>query len=202
MLNDIISRYPALTICSDAIEDAIRLLVSVYKDGGTLYSAADAEHISGELLKGFLLKRALSYNDTELFNKFGERGSTLGSRLQGSLPAVPISSLTALSTATANDNDAEIAFAQAVWGLVRKNDVLIGISTSGNSKNIIYAAIAAKVKGAQVIALSGETGGNLKQYSDVCICVPETETYKIQELHLPIYHYICTELERHFFSQC
>ena len=113
---------------------------------------------------------------------------------------MPISSFISLSTAVANDSNADLAVAQAVWGLAGKDDLLMAISTSGNSNNVIYAAIAAKARGARVVALTGAGGGSLMQYADVCICVPETETYKVQELHLPVYHFICAELERRFFG--
>ena len=208
-MENLIDRYPALQSCAEAIEGAVDLLADVYRVGGTLYicgnggSAADAEHISGELLKGFLLPRPLSIEDRErLIQLSGEDGAILGNRLQSGLPAVPIGSLISLSTAVANDIGAEFVFAQAAWGLAQKRDALLAISTSGNSENVVYAAVAAKAKGARVIALTGSGGGELRQYSDVSICVPETETYKIQELHVPVYHYICAALERRFFESC
>ena len=205
-MNDLLTRYSTLTTCCNDIESAVNILTVVYKLGGTVYicgnggSAADAEHITGELMKGFLKKRPLIQAEYYKLAQYGDNGLYLAERLQGALPAVAISSMTALMTAVSNDIDSDVAFAQAVWGLAGENDVLFAISTSGNASNVIYAAIAARAKGAKIISLTGETGGELLAYSDVCIRVPETETYKIQELHLPVYHYICAALENAFFE--
>jgi D-sedoheptulose 7-phosphate isomerase len=119
--------------------------------------------------------------------------------MQPGLPAIALSGHASLNTACINDIDGNITFAQQVYGYGKEGDVLLAISTSGNSKNVLYCAAVAKAKKLKIIALTGATGGKLKQYADVCICVPETETWKIQELHLPVYHLLCMMLEEHFF---
>ncbi|MBQ8723717.1 MAG: SIS domain-containing protein [Opitutales bacterium] len=196
----LISRYPILESCGNDIQRAVDVLAESYRNGGKLLicgnggSAADADHISGELLKGFCSKRPLK---PEARERLGEE---LASQLQDALPAIPLHSLGAINTAWLNDCDPYYGYAQLVWGLGNKGDVLLGLSTSGNSKNVGYAMQVARAKGLATIGLSGATGGKLKTLADVCICVPDTATFKIQELHLPVYHTICLALEDIFFG--
>lgn len=196
---ELLKRYPQLKVCKQDIEKAYNLLRATFNRGGKLLlcgnggSAADADHISGELLKGFGHKRPLSQKWRE---KLGEE---LADNLQGALPAIPLPIFSALGSAYANDCNPEYVFAQLVWGLGTTSDVLLAISTSGNSKNVLRAVEVAKAKGIRTLALTGESGGKLRDLVDVCICAPETEVYKIQELHLPIYHALCFMLEDTFF---
>lgn len=194
---DLFERYPQLNICAKDIEKALALMVDTYKNGGKILvcgnggSAADADHIVGELMKGFLKDRKVT--DERIPQE-------LRGKLQGALPAISLSAHTSLMTATINDNDADMIFAQQVYGYAKENDLLIAISTSGNSKNVVNAVKVAKSLGVKAIALTGETGGELKQLADVTICAPSTETYKIQEYHLPIYHYLCAKVEEEIFD--
>lgn len=193
---DLFERYPQLNTCENDIETALVLMIDTYKKGGkTLVcgnggSAADADHIVGELMKGFLKARKVT--DERIPQDLREK-------LQVALPAISLSAHASLMTATINDNDADMIFAQQVYGYANENDLLIAISTSGNSKNVVNAAKVAKALGVKAIALTGETGGELKQFADVTICAPSTETYKIQEYHLPIYHYLCAKVEEEIF---
>ena len=196
-MKELSERYPKLNVCATDIEKTLALMVDTYKNGGKILvcgnggSAADADHIVGELMKGFKLPRKVT--DERIPQNLREK-------LQGALPAISLCSQTSLMTAIANDNDAAMIFAQQVYGLGKENDLLIAISTSGNSKNVINAVDVAKALGVKVIALTGETGGELKQFADVTICAPSTETYKIQEYHLPIYHWLCAKVEEKFFK--
>ena len=205
-IQQLIERYPALERARPDIEKSIEIIRYSYENGGKLLiagnggSASDAEHISGELMKNFLKKRKLPgafVNDLEKIDK--DISGYLLSRLQPGLPAISLCGQVSLSTACANDIDGNIAFAQQVYGYGKEGDAFLGISTSGNAKNIIYAAAVARIKKMKIIALTGESGGELKQYADICIRVPETETWKIQESHLPVYHAICMTLEEYFF---
>ncbi len=178
-----------------------------YEKGGKLLvagnggSAADAEHIVGELMKGFKLPRKTSDDFAErLVEVDAELGQVLSQNLQGALPAIALDGHPALSTAYMNDCEPLLCFAQQVNGYGTLNDVFLGISTSGNSKNVLYAAVTAKAKGMKVIGLTGQKDSALRQMSDVCIQVPQTETYMIQELHLPVYHCLCLMLEERFFE--
>lgn len=206
-IDELIDRYPKLESIKKDIEAAYELIKNMYKDGGKLLvggnggSAADSEHIVGELMKGFCKKRKISTGLVEKLENISEDlGLELGKCLQGALKAIAITGHTGLTTAFANDVDPNMIFAQQVYGYGDNKDILLCISTSGNSKNLIYAAITAKAKGMKVITLTGKDGGKLKEYSDISIIVPENETFKIQELHLPIYHALCLELEEFFFG--
>lgn len=206
-IDELIDRYPKLKSIKKDIEVAYELIKNMYKDGGKLLvggnggSAADSEHIVGELMKGFCKKRKISTDLAEKLENINEDlGLELGKCLQGALKAIAITGHTGLTTAFANDVDPNMIFAQQVYGYGDNKDILLCISTSGNSKNLIYAAITAKAKGMKVITLTGKDGGKLKEYSDISIIVPENETFKIQELHLPIYHALCLELEEFFFG--
>jgi D-sedoheptulose 7-phosphate isomerase len=206
-LEVLIERYPCLSEVKKSIRDAYQILESSYLNGGKLLvcgnggSAADSEHIVGELMKGFKKQRILCESDQEMLQKIDpELGIVLGKHLQGALPAIALDGHPALTTAYMNDCEPLLCFAQQVNGYGRKGDVLIGISTSGNSKNVLYAAVTAKAKGMKVIGLTGVKPSKLSDMSDICIQVPETETYMIQELHLPVYHCLCLMLEERFFS--
>ncbi len=206
-LNLLIERYPKLAVCKEDIKKAYELLEAAYKAGRKLLvcgnggSASDSEHIVGELMKEFKLKRKV-YSDqaTALKEIDPELGQILADNLQGALPAICLTGHSSLTTAFMNDANADLVFAQQVNGYGKPGDVFLGISTSGNSKNVLYAAVNAKAKGLKVIGLTGAKENKLMKYADVCVRVPETDTYKIQELHLPVYHCLCLMLEEHFFG--
>ena len=194
---DLFERYPQLNTCAEDIENALSLMIDTYNKGGKILvcgnggSAADADHIVGELMKGFKLPRKVT--DEKIPQELREK-------LQGALPAISLCAHTSLMTATINDNDADMIFAQQVYGYANENDLLIAISTSGNSKNVMNAVKVAKAIDVKAIALTGETGGVLKEMADVTICAPSNETYKIQEYHLPVYHWLCAKVEEYFYK--
>lgn len=203
----LVERYPSLESAKNDIVAAYLLLEGSYENGGKLLvagnggSAADAEHIVGELMKGFKLPRKPEADFAEkLVEENQELGSVLAENLQGALPAIALDGHPALSTAYMNDCEPLLCFAQQVNGYGKSGDVFLGISTSGNSKNVLYAATTAHAKGMKVIGLTGAKDSKLKDMSDVCIKAPQTETYMIQELHLPIYHCLCLMLEDKFFA--
>ena len=207
MLNDLLKRYPCLSEIKNDIVKAADSVIDCYENGGKLLlcgnggSSSDCEHIVGELMKGFLKKRPVS--DTkraEMKANCPCLEDEIISKLQCGLPAISLTSMSGLNTAFSNDVDPELIYAQSLMALGNENDILIAISTSGNSKNVCAAAKVAKALGLKVIGLTGASGGKLKELSDISICVPETETFKIQELHLPVYHYLCAETEAHFFE--
>lgn len=205
-LEELITRYPQLNDIKADIEDAYRLLEDTYTNGGKILiggnggSMADSEHIVGELMKSFVKKRNIATNVSEQLKKIdAEHGEKLASLLQGALPAIALTGHNALSTAFLNDVDPTLCYAQQVYGYGKAGDTLIAISTSGNAENLVNAAITAKAMGMKVLLLSGKDGGKLKKYVDLSVIVPEKETYKIQELHLPIYHALCLMLEDKFF---
>ena len=207
-LDILISRYPVLEESRQDIEKAYLVLEECYREkkkvliAGNGGSAADAEHIVGELMKGFKLPRKPDIIfSKKLIEKNEELGSVLAENLQGALPAIALDGHVALSTAYMNDCEPLLCFAQQVNGYGGGGDVFFGISTSGNSKNVLYAAVTAHAKGMKVIGLTGAKNSKLEQMSDVCIKVPQTETYMIQELHLPVYHCLCLMLEERFFSE-
>ena len=203
----LVERYPSLESAKNDIVAAYLLLEESYENGGKLLvaghggSAADAEHIVGELMKGFKLPRKPEADFAEkLVEENQELGSVLAENLQGALPAIALDGHPALSTAYMNDCEPLLCFAQQVNGYGKSGDVFLGISTSGNSKNVLFAATTAHAKGMKVIGLTGAKDSKLKDMSDVCIKAPQTETYMIQELHLPIYHCLCLMLEDRFFA--
>lgn len=207
ILEQLMERYPILLPCKKDILSAYEIMRDSYYNKGKLLiagnggSAADSEHIVGELMKGFVKKRSLSVSDKKkLLDIDCDYGKSLSDSLQGALPAIALTGHTALSTAYLNDVDGTLGFAQQVYGYGTEKDVFLGITTSGNSLNVINAAIVAKAKGLKVIALTGKDGGKIKKYADICIIVPEKETFKIQELHLPVYHSLCLMLEEEFFE--
>ena len=200
------SRYknenPQLNTCSDTLWDIYEMIKSGFEKGGKLLlcgnggSAADCDHIAGELMKGFLLKRPVpeEFKSNPVLDGKGEL-------LQGALPAVSLANQSALSTAYANDMDAEMIYAQQVYGLGREGDALLAISTSGNARNVCNALRVARALGIKTIGLTGKSGGEMQELCDLCLCVPEDETYRIQELHLPAYHALCAMLEAAFFTE-
>ena len=196
-MENLLKRYPALEVCKEDIENALKLMIDTYKSGGKVLvcgnggSAADSEHIVGELMKGFMLMRPVT--DERI-------PEHLRSRLQGALPAISLPSQSAILSAFINDVEPDMMYAQLVYGYARDNDLVIGLSTSGNSKNVVNALEVAKCVGAKTLAMTGEKESKLSLLCDVAIKAPETETYKIQELHLPIYHFLCGEVERYFFK--
>ena len=200
-LDELIERYENLIDCKNDIKKSTNLLIECFKSGNKLLicgnggSAADCEHIVGELMKGFILPRTLS---DELVSKIDDK--TLTDALQYGLPSISLVSHTALSTAFSNDQLPSAVFAQQVLGYGKENDILLCISTSGNSLNCVYAAKVAKAIGVKVISLTGAKDSKLSLLSDIVIKVPETETFKIQELHLPIYHAMCLAIENEFYG--
>ena len=195
-----IQRYPALEVCREEMKRAVTVMEQMYQESGKLLlcgnggSAADCEHISGELLKGFLLKR------TPLREEIDGLRPEIASGLQRGIQAIPLTSLSALSTAFGNDVAPENTFAQAVFALGSRGDVFLGISTSGNAENVCRAAEVARKKGLPAIALTGQGGGRLAGLCNVAIRVPATETYQIQEYHLPVYHALCAQVEEDLFG--
>ena len=190
-------KYSALEECREDIEKALELILHTYQNGGKVLvcgnggSAADSEHIVGELMKGFLLKRPVTDERIPKRLRMG---------LQGSLPAISLPSQCAILSAFINDVDPEMMYAQLVYGYAKENDLVIGLSTSGNSKNVVNAIEVAKCLGAKTLSLTGKNESRMSELSDVTIKVPETETYKVQEYHLPVYHYLCAEVERILFG--
>ena len=199
------SRYPALAACREEILSAFETLKMAYETGGKLLvcgnggSASDSEHIVGELMKCFRKKRPLPEELSASLSALGEEGKALAGKLEGALPAISLCGHPALSSAFLNDTEPTMTFAQQVLGYGRKGDVLLTISTSGNSKNCVYAAYTAKAMGLSVLALTGKKESKLSALADITVRVPETETFRIQELHLPVYHTLCAMLEEEFF---
>lgn len=203
-LDQLIQSHPSLENCRESIENTIKLLINSFESGGCLYicgnggSASDSLHIVGELMKSFTRERALSKEF--LLSYHSSKTNDLDiSKLQGALPAFSLVENSAFSTAYGNDVDWDYSFAQQVYGYAKSKDIVLGISTSGNSKNVINALKVAKLRGAKTLGLTGRDGGAMSGLCDSLIIVPENETYKIQELHLPIYHCICIMLEQHFW---
>ena len=209
-LDNLIKRFPILDACKKDILDAFLLLKECFSKGGKLLicgnggSCSDSEHIVGELMKGFKNKRSIKDDfSKELESVDSIRGKKLASSLQEGLPCIALSNHQSLNTAFTNDvtDGGLLTFAQQVNVYGNKNDVLLCISTSGNSENVILASVVARAKKMRVISLTGKDGGELKRVSDVSIVAPSNETYMIQEMHLPIYHCLCLMLEREFFDE-
>ena len=206
-IKELIERYPALAVCEKDIRAAASAIIDSYKAGGKLIvagnggSAADSDHITGELLKSFVKKRKPEQKFLDALSAIdSDTGSYLSDKLQGSLPAIALTNNSALMTASLNDVDGNVLFAQQVMGFGKKGDVFLGISTSGNSKDVIYALAVAKALGVKTVALTGKTGGKCKAVADISIVVPENETFKIQEFHLPVYHALCLTIEEYFWK--
>ncbi len=207
-IENLCKRYPQLEACKSDIEKAYLILEECYDNDHKLLiagnggSAADSEHIAGELMKRFKVPRPVSSDFAEkLKNIDPVRGENLAKNLERGLMAIPLVAHEALTTAYINDVDGLGVFAQQLYGFGRPGDVFLGISTSGNSKNVMSATVVARALGIKVIGLTGAKGGELASVSDIAIKVPETETYKIQELHLPVYHCLCLMLEDRFFGK-
>ena len=205
-IRTLLQRYPELESVKESIGEAFDVLAECYEKQGKLLvagnggSAADSEHIVGELMKSFVLDRRVEPGFASALRSVDATlGEALSNHLQGALPAIALDGHLALTTAYMNDCEPLLCFAQHLYGYGKTGDVFLGISTSGNSKNILYAAVTARAKGMKVIGLTGEKESRLSAISDVCIRVPQSETYKVQELHLPIYHCLCLMLEEHFF---
>jgi len=200
-MDELIDRYSVLKNCAGDIRSAFDLLVECYEKDRVVYvcgnggSAADAEHIVGELMKSFIVHRPLP---ADFLNRLQD--DTLSRNLEGALRAVALTGQVSLSTAFANDVAPDLVFAQQVYGYGRVGDVLWGLSTSGNSANVLHALKVARAKGMKTIGMTGRSGGQMQELCDVCIRIPETETYKVQELHLPVYHTLCRMLENYFFG--
>lgn len=206
-LNNLLEKYPDLEVCKENIFKAFEMMCGCYRNNGKILtcgnggSASDSEHITGELMKGFRSERTLpSTVKNKIINLFPEDGDYLYSHLQGAIPSVSLTSNSALNTAFANDVAPDMIFAQQVYGYGNKGDILIGLSTSGNSLNVLRALQVAKVKEMMTIGLTGQSGGKMNELCDVLIRVPRTSTSDIQELHLPVYHAICQMLEDELFG--
>ena len=207
-LKQLTERYPQLKPCTPAMRSAYDLLEETFANGGKLLvcgnggSASDAEHIVGELMKEFRLKRKIYGSHAEGLKLIEpEMGTILAENLQGALPAISLTGHSSLTTAFMNDAMPELVFAQQVNGYGRQGDAFLAISTSGNSRNVLFAAITARAKGLKVIGLTGQRSNRLMEFADACIRVPEVDTYKVQELHLPVYHCLCMMLEDKFFGE-
>jgi D-sedoheptulose 7-phosphate isomerase len=207
ILNEMIRRYPALDSCREDIWEACQAIIHTYSNHGKLLicgnggSCADADHIVGELMKSFEKKRPIDKNlEGKLKSVSPERGAFIADRLQYALTAISLNAHSALYSAISNDMDASLVFAQQIAGYGQKNDVLIAMSTSGNSQNIIDAVITARAIGLKVIGLTGQNGGSMKRHCNIAICVPSESTPEVQEYHQPIYHTICRIVENRFFQ--
>jgi len=208
ILEELVGRYPALEVCRNQIRACYEIIADCFEQGGLLMIAgnggsySDSEHICGELMKGFISRRELKEADKKaLLNENPEDGKMLGEKLQYGFRAIALGSQSCVYTAAGNDLGANMELAQEVMALGRKNDVFLGISTSGNARNIELASYVAGAKDVHVIGLTGRKGGKLREIAEMCVTVPEDETYKIQELHLPVYHAICMMLESRFFGK-
>ena len=203
----LLERYPVLEECKQDIVHSYDLLCDCFSRDGFLFtcgnggSAADADHIVGEILKGFVLKRPLPDRDKEALKAFGEpEGTELADKLQMGLRAMSLMNQTAIFTAAGNDLGGDMGPAQQLNALGREGDLLLGISTSGNAKNVALACQVAKLRGMKIIGMTGAKGGRLATLADVCIRVPSCETFVVQELHLPVYHALCIMIEKTFFT--
>ena len=202
----LVERYSQLNVIKQDLINAVEKIIEAYKNGNKIMvcgnggSAADSLHIVGELMKAFVLPRKLTVEMQEKIEKVSSKPEYLQKNLQMALPAISLVNEVSLLTAYANDMAPDLNFAQQILGQGKKGDILIAISTSGNSENVIYAVEVAKAMDIISISLTGKSGGKLKNLSDITIAVPETETYKIQELHLPVYHAICLAIEAEFFG--
>lgn len=203
---ELFNRYPVLKKCEKSIQLTLAQLINTYQNGGKLFlcgnggSAADCDHIVGELVKSFKKKRPISPALKESLDLLGEDGQYLANTLEGGLPAISLCEHNSLSSAFGNDKDPFSVYAQQLSVYGRPGDTLIALTTSGNSKNCLYAATVAKAMGINVIAITGENGGKIASIATVTVRLPENETYLIQELTLPVYHYLCAELENYFFK--
>ena len=206
IFEELFARYPALEACRADVRAAFDEMAASYRAGGKVLccgnggSASDCEHIVGELLKKFKRHRDIPSDLKERLSAAGPDGELLATRLEGSLPAISLVSQSGILTAFANDVGWDEAFAQQLLGLAKPGDVLVALSTSGNSRNCVLAATLARALGVRTVALVGEAGGRLGEICDVAVRVPARETYKVQEFHLPVYHALCAMLEEELFD--
>jgi D-sedoheptulose 7-phosphate isomerase len=206
-LSELLTRYPTLNDCREEIEAAAQMMLETYRRGGKILvcgnggSCSDSDHIVGELMKEFLGKRKMPLAEQARFrDALGADAEDLIEKLQCGIPAISLPAQSAILSAFANDVDAELVYAQLVFGYAKAEDLLIGLSTSGNSKNVVCAAKVAKATGMHSLALTGAKESALSAICDCTIRVPETETFKVQELHLPVYHYLCAWVESEIFG--
>ncbi|MBE6596206.1 MAG: SIS domain-containing protein [Ruminococcaceae bacterium] len=207
MLNELMERYPSLRCCEAEIERARDMILDTYRRGGKILvcgnggSAADSDHIVGELMKGFILPRKMDKTCADKFkDALGDESEELVEKLQRGIPAISLPAQSVVLSAYINDVDADLMYAQLVFGYARPEDMLIAISSSGNSRNVVAAAKVAGVMGMKTLALTGEKESKLSAACDCTVRVPETETFKVQELHLPVYHYLCAAVEKTLFG--
>lgn len=206
-MEELLRRYPALSVCRAEITEALEAMTEAFCRGGKLLlcgnggSCADCDHIAGELLKGFLSRRPADGETVRnLTAQYPEEGPNLAKKLQRGLPAISLAAHAGVMTAFANDVDPELIYAQLVYAYGKPEDVVLGISTSGNSRNVVAALRTAKALGLKTVGLTGSRESVMDSICDITIKVPETETYKVQEYHLPVYHYLCAALEERFFG--
>ena len=205
LIEQLLLEYQDLQDCASTVQAAFEVLRDAFAGGGKLLvcgnggSAADSDHIVGELMKGFMVRRPVPERVRTALSHTSD-GIYVADHLQGALPALSLVSQTALNTAVANDVAADMIFAQQVYGYAKPGDALLAISTSGNSSNVLFALQVARALGVRTIGLTGRTGGRMKEFCDVTVCVPKDATPGIQERHLPIYHALCIMLEDEFFS--
>ena len=207
ILDELLNRYTRLAYLEESILESTELIVQTFNNGGKVLvcgnggSCSDADHIVGELMKSFEGRRPLSKSLQEkLLELEPDRGKMLAEKLQQGLPAISLTVHQSLITAIANDIHGDVIYAQQVVGWGNAGDVLIGLNTSGNSQNVVDAMIVAKAKGLTTIGMTGETGGKMKEWSDILVNVPERRTAYVQELHLPVYHAICMIVEKEIFG--
>ncbi len=199
---EIFARFPELEGCREVMDRALEILISAVEGGGKILlcgnggSASDCDHIAGECLKGFLKKRPLRLEDIAAFGE----DAPVAAVLQQGIPAISLPNFAAPLSAVCNDTDPVLIYAQLTWALAKPGDVLLGLSTSGKARNVCLAAKAAKQKGARVISLTGRAESPLSALADAAIRVPVQETYRVQEYHLPVYHWLCALLEQHFYE--
>ena len=206
-VDQFLERHPELSVCRESLNNMVETVVQIFRNGGTLFtcgnggSAADSEHICGEFLKGFLSLRPLNADRRGRFESlFGDEGAKMAAKLQNGLRCISLLSHPAYVSAFANDVDAELVFGQQLWALGREGDALLAISTGGNAENVKRALMVAKVIGMRSILLTGNRHGCCETYADCVVAVPESETYRIQELHLPVYHFLCMAVESRMFG--
>ena len=210
-IDELIEHYPDLDICRDSLNKSVEAICESFRDGHKLLtcgnggSASDSMHIVGELMKGFILPRSIKDFDSDFYDKlnklYPEDAEYFANNLQCTLPAISLVGETALTTAFSNDQAPDLAFAQQVLGLGDAGDILLAITTSGNSANVLHAVKVAKLKGLKTIVLTGRTGGKIKVLADISICVPADSAHTIQEFHLPVYHMLCLAAENEFFTK-
>lgn len=205
-IKELVSRYPVLESVSENLDKVYVALKTCFVNDKTLFcagnggSAADSEHIVGEMMKGFLLPRPLNeITRSAIRQRTGD--DTLAGKLQMGLRCISLISHPSLNTAFMNDVDPMMIFAQQLFVLGRSGDAVIGITTSGNAENICNMFKIARARSITTILLTGDRSGLCEPFADLSIHVPASETYKVQELHLPVYHCLCAMLEENFYGK-